>query len=216
MGADALAGACADEARGTAACGPPVDGDWARMNSSNSGNLCSADFNGMLAPLWSMRFAALAWFQGESNLDTSRARAAGANYACRSPRALAGWRDAFDAPALPFVYVEPPRATRTRASSSPRAGRRCARRSARRRAAGRELRDRPTSATRARACTPRSRSRSAGASRPAAPARVPATRSAPTGRRSRARPRAATTALALAFEDKSCADAPLSGCTRPP
>jgi hypothetical protein len=35
----------------------------ARMNSSNSGNLCSADYNGMLAPLLPMRFKAMLWYQ---------------------------------------------------------------------------------------------------------------------------------------------------------
>lgn len=39
------------------------------MNSTNSGNLCSADYNGMLAPILPMRFTAMLWYQGESNTD---------------------------------------------------------------------------------------------------------------------------------------------------
>ena len=63
---------------GTAKCGPccVASSKWCtskepsskpacgRMNSSNSGNLCSADFNGMLAPILPMRFRAMVWYQG--------------------------------------------------------------------------------------------------------------------------------------------------------
>lgn len=57
---DALAACPVDT---TAGCGPPLLGpnEWARMNSSNSGNLCSAAYNGMLHPILPMRFLAMLW-----------------------------------------------------------------------------------------------------------------------------------------------------------
>lgn len=57
---DALSSCPADT---TAGCGPPIGGQWARMNSTNSGNLCSAAWNGMLHPILNMRFAAMLWYQ---------------------------------------------------------------------------------------------------------------------------------------------------------
>jgi len=87
---------------GTAKCGPCCDTTdlWCkthapasapacgRMNSTNSGNLCSADYNGMLAPILPMRFKAMLWYQGESNTDSFQGTFAGpANYACREYRA---------------------------------------------------------------------------------------------------------------------------------
>ena len=42
---------------------PPSAPACGRMNSTNSGNLCSADYNGMLAPILPMRFKAMIWYQ---------------------------------------------------------------------------------------------------------------------------------------------------------
>jgi len=100
---------CVDESVGTARCGPAFggeDGDR-RMNSTNSGNLCSANYNGMLHPLKFMQFDGMMWYQGESNLDTFQDSAmdGALNYACRFKEALQDWREIFKQ-ALPFVYVE--------------------------------------------------------------------------------------------------------------
>ena len=77
------------------------------MNSTNSGNLCSADYNGMLAPILPMRFKAMIWYQGESNTDSFQGTLAGpANYACRMRAAVQDWRDKLASPGLPFFNVE--------------------------------------------------------------------------------------------------------------
>ena len=48
----------------TAGCGPGLGTHpLPRMNSTNSGNLCSAAYNGMLHPLLPMRFSAMIWYQ---------------------------------------------------------------------------------------------------------------------------------------------------------
>jgi hypothetical protein len=92
----------------TAGCGPGLGNNpYGRMNSSNSGNLCSAAYNGMLHPILPMRLKAMLWYQGESNLDSFQGTWAGSrSYACRSRAAVADWRDKFDAPDLPVFYVE--------------------------------------------------------------------------------------------------------------
>ena len=115
--ADAL-GAC--PGLNTSGCGPcvvwqgggaPAGGDAAcpRMNSTNSGNLCSANTNGMLAPLRKMVFAAALFMQGESNMDEFQGALAGPlNYACRFPAAVADIRNLLGLadPPLPFFFVE--------------------------------------------------------------------------------------------------------------
>merc|ERR1711971_349127 len=63
---------------GTAKCGPCLSSITSqslgaackRMNSSNSGNLCSCNYNGMLHPIRKMKFNAMIWYQGESNMDS--------------------------------------------------------------------------------------------------------------------------------------------------
>jgi sialate O-acetylesterase len=103
---DALA-QCPDDT--TAGCGPPIGGSsqMGRMNSTNSGNLCSAAYNGMLHPLLPMRFKAMLWYQGESNLDPFEGEWAGArNYACRARAAVVDWRVKFEQPDMPFFFVE--------------------------------------------------------------------------------------------------------------
>ena len=78
------------------------------MNSSNSGNLCSSAFNGMLWPIRRMRFAAMLYYQGESNLDLfqSSAQAGPTNFACRLRAAVHDWRRVLEVAELPFVYIE--------------------------------------------------------------------------------------------------------------
>jgi hypothetical protein len=91
----------------TAGCGPGLGHVGQRMNSTNSGNLCSAAYNGMLHPILPMRLKAMIWYQGESNLDSFQGTWAGSrSYACRSRAAVADWRVKFDAPDLPVFYVE--------------------------------------------------------------------------------------------------------------
>lgn len=77
------------------------------MNSSNSGNLCSCNYNGMLYPIRQMSLHAMLWYQGESNMDTFQGSIPGpANYACRIRAAVSDFRDLFNHPSLPFFNVE--------------------------------------------------------------------------------------------------------------
>lgn len=79
----------------------------ARMNSTNSGNLCSCNYNGMMYPIRKMRFRAMLWYQGESNTDSFQGTYPGpANYACRMKTAIKDWRNLFTSPNLPIFYVE--------------------------------------------------------------------------------------------------------------
>ena len=79
---DSTGGWCSEQQPATAPACP-------RMNSTNSGNLCSADYNGMLAPLFPMRLKAMLWYQGESNTDAFQGTLAGPrNYACRMRAAV--------------------------------------------------------------------------------------------------------------------------------
>eukprot|EP00040_Diaphanoeca_grandis_P015059 m.76667 g.76667 ORF g.76667 m.76667 type:complete len:607 (+) comp24921_c0_seq2:190-2010(+) len=104
----------------TAKCGPCcTDFKWcnvtepsnapacARMNSTNSGNLCSGNYNGMLVPIAQMRFKSMLWYQGESNTDGFQGTYAGpTNYACRLRTAVQDWRALFKDENLPFFNVE--------------------------------------------------------------------------------------------------------------
>lgn len=61
----------------------------------------------MLHPILKMRFTAMLWYQGESNLDGFQGTWAGPRvYACRARAAVADWRAKFEAPNLPVFYVE--------------------------------------------------------------------------------------------------------------
>ena len=61
----------------------------------------------MLHPILNMRFKAMLWYQGESNLDGFEGTWAGSrNYACRSRAAVVDWRAKFELPELPFFFVE--------------------------------------------------------------------------------------------------------------
>ena len=108
MSPSAVASSCEAESEGTARCGPAFGGEDERMNSTNSGNLCSANYNGMLHPLRFMQLTAMVWYQGESNLDTfeDSALSGPMNYACRFPTSVQDWRNTFNQQNLPFVYVE--------------------------------------------------------------------------------------------------------------
>ena len=57
-------------------------------------------WNGMIHPLLRMRFAGVAWYQGESNFNRAR------EYACLFPAMIADWRAQMFAPDLPFVFVQ--------------------------------------------------------------------------------------------------------------
>jgi len=101
---------------GTAKCGPCLGKGrqrqglgqaCARMNSSNSGNLCSCNYNGMLRPIRKMKFKSMLWYQGESNTDSFQGTLPGpANYACRMKAAVQDWRNLLGDAALPFFNVE--------------------------------------------------------------------------------------------------------------
>ena len=60
----------------------------------------SALWNGMIAPLLNTRLKGVAWYQGEANWATPR------SYACRFPAMIADWRRRFEAPGMPFAYVQ--------------------------------------------------------------------------------------------------------------
>ena len=60
----------------------------------------SALWNGMIAPLVNTRLKGVAWYQGEANWATPQ------SYACRFPAMIADWRRRFQAPGMPFVYVQ--------------------------------------------------------------------------------------------------------------
>ena len=67
--------------------------------SANPVNNASVIYNAMIHPLLPMRFAAVLWYQGESDwFDIDR-------YACSFPNMIADWRVKFARPDLPFYFV---------------------------------------------------------------------------------------------------------------
>jgi hypothetical protein len=60
----------------------------------------SSLWNGMIYPLLRMRFAGVAWYQGEANFQDPP------GYACRFPAMIADWRVKMDNPNLTFVFVQ--------------------------------------------------------------------------------------------------------------
>ena len=72
------------ESRGTQGVNPTASSLW----------------NGMIYPLLRMRFAGVAWYQGEANFEDPP------GYACRFPAMIADWRAKMNAPNLTFVFVQ--------------------------------------------------------------------------------------------------------------
>ncbi len=81
----------------------PVQPDpMAHPSASKRPNTPTISFNGMIAPLTPFALRGVLWYQGEA--DGSKA----ADYRVWFPRLIEGWRAAWDAPALPFLFVQLP------------------------------------------------------------------------------------------------------------
>ena len=59
-------------------------------------------YNGMIAPLQKLKFAAILWYQGESDAGSPE------NYGPRFSELIESWRKLFKQPNLPFLYVQLP------------------------------------------------------------------------------------------------------------
>lgn len=59
-------------------------------------------YNGMIAPLQKLKFAAILWYQGESDAGSPQ------NYGIRFRELIESWRKLFKQPNLPFLYVQLP------------------------------------------------------------------------------------------------------------
>ena len=59
-------------------------------------------YNGMIAPLQKLKFAAILWYQGESDAGSPQ------NYRLRFRELIESWRKLFKQPNLPFLYVQLP------------------------------------------------------------------------------------------------------------
>lgn len=59
-------------------------------------------YNGMIAPLQKLKFAAILWYQGESDAGNPQ------NYGLRFRELIESWRKLFKQPNLPFLYVQLP------------------------------------------------------------------------------------------------------------
>lgn len=59
-------------------------------------------YNGMIAPLQKLKFAAILWYQGESDAGNPQ------NYGLRFRELIESWRKFFKQPNLPFLYVQLP------------------------------------------------------------------------------------------------------------
>jgi sialate O-acetylesterase len=65
-------------------------------------NMPQGLFNAMIAPLTSYSIKGVIWYQGESNAERP------AEYSKLFPAMISDWRDKWDSPDLPFVYVQLP------------------------------------------------------------------------------------------------------------
>jgi len=67
-------------------------------------------YNGMIAPLTSMKFKGWLWYQGEQNIGAGRDGGfpghGGEFYACVFSKMITAWRDAFSDKAMPFLFVQ--------------------------------------------------------------------------------------------------------------
>lgn len=59
-------------------------------------------YNGMIVPLQKLKFAAILWYQGESDSGSPQ------NYGLRFRELIESWRKLFKQPNLPFLYVQLP------------------------------------------------------------------------------------------------------------
>lgn len=59
-------------------------------------------YNGMIAPLQKLNFAAILWYQGESDAGSPQ------NYGLRFRELIESWRKLFKQPTLPFLYIQLP------------------------------------------------------------------------------------------------------------
>lgn len=59
-------------------------------------------YNGMITPLQRLKFAAILWYQGESDAGSPQ------NYGLRFRELIESWRKLFKQPNLPFLYVQLP------------------------------------------------------------------------------------------------------------
>lgn len=90
------------------AAGPlPLHGAWrARVEAVHErrelapNDLPTLLFNGMIHPLARLRLRGVLWYQGESNVGRA------ARYVDAFPRLIADWRAHWQAPRLPFLYVQ--------------------------------------------------------------------------------------------------------------
>jgi hypothetical protein len=66
-------------------------------------------WNGMITPVLKMRFRAVLWMQGESDVNpsdvTMEPQRGGAYYGCQFPAMITDWRAQMEATALPFIWV---------------------------------------------------------------------------------------------------------------
>jgi len=67
-------------------------------------------YNGMIAPLTSVKFKGWLWYQGEQNIGAGRDGGfpghGGEFYACAFHKMIGAWRDAFNAESMPFLFVQ--------------------------------------------------------------------------------------------------------------
>lgn len=59
-------------------------------------------YNGMIVPLQKLKFAAILWYQGESDAGSPQ------NYGLRFRELIESWRKLFKQPNLPFLYIQLP------------------------------------------------------------------------------------------------------------
>ena len=91
----------------TAAGSLPLAGDWlarveapARKSAPDFNDLPTLLFNGMLQPLTPMPLRGVIWYQGESNVPRA------AHYADAFRRLITDWRQQWQQPQLPFLFVQ--------------------------------------------------------------------------------------------------------------
>lgn len=96
---------------GNGTCGgtraPPPGPAPPRTTKCPAGGLENAGgmFLGMIHPLLPMRLSGIMWYQGEENDHAEDACPGPIWYSCLFPAMITGWRTAFGAPKLPFLYV---------------------------------------------------------------------------------------------------------------
>ena len=69
-------------------------------------NDLSSLFNNMILPLEGIRFKAIVWYQGESNVGPAAPYQGSTYYGCALPAMLKGWRETLRLPSVPIIAVE--------------------------------------------------------------------------------------------------------------